>query len=82
MTALGPVRSVSDDVPRTPRPRAALDGLPRWGTVRAWLSRLCGRPVLPCGTGRNRDAGSLTDRQMADIGLTRSDLPDHRGWRR
>ncbi|WP_237480049.1 hypothetical protein [Lichenibacterium dinghuense] len=31
---------------------------------------------------RPPDAGRLSDRQLADISLTRADLPDHRGWRR
>lgn len=83
MTALDPVRSASDHPAGAPRVRAGPDGRPPWFlTMATWLCGLRARSALPFGRGPDRDAANLTDRQLADIGLTRSDLPDDRGWRR
>lgn len=83
MTVLDDARPVPPDAARTVPPRGAPDGRPSpFRSVRAGLCRLRTGFALRFGTGRNPDAGRLTDGQLADIGLTRFDLPAHRGRRR
>lgn len=62
-----------------PQPRRAISGLPRLAA--ALLAALLAA-LKHLARDRPPDAARLTDRQLADIGLARSGLPDHRGWRR
>lgn len=66
-----------------PQPRRAIAGLPRLAAalLTALLAALLA-VLKHLARDRPPDAARLTDRQLADIGLARSDLPDHRGWRR
>lgn len=83
MTPIDPAGSIPNDAPRTSRSRGTPDvASPPSGATRAWLLRLRGRFAFRFAPSRNPDAGSLTDRQLSDIGLTRSDLRDGKGWRR
>lgn len=84
MTVVDHTRPVPADAAAGPvPPRKTPDG---WSFPfrAAWagVSRLRTGIALRFRTGRNPDAGHLTDRQLADIGLRRFDIPGHRDWRR
>ncbi|RYC32927.1 DUF1127 domain-containing protein [Lichenibacterium minor] len=83
MTVVDHTRPVPADAAGPFPPRKTSDGR-SFPFRAAWagVSRLRTAIALRFRTGRNPDAGRLTDRQLADIGLTRFDIPGHRDWRR